>query len=80
MVSYSCSEISVMGFLGTIPTVLTTISILPKSCRVSAKSLSTAAAVVQVSSVECHFAIWILLVECCLELDGIVFGLGRVVV
>ena len=42
ILSYSSSEISVMAFLRTMPTVLMTMSILPKSSSVSANSLSTA--------------------------------------
>lgn len=45
--SYSASEISAIGFFSTLPTVLMTMSILPKSFSTAANSLSTAAAVVR---------------------------------
>lgn len=45
MWSYSASEMAVMGFLSTMPTVLTTMSIFWCCAMASAKSFSTAAAV-----------------------------------
>lgn len=45
--SYSSSEISVIGFFSTLPTVFTTMSIWPKSLSTESNSLSTAAAEVK---------------------------------
>lgn len=45
--SYSSSEMSVIGFFKTLPTVLTTMSILPKSFRTDWNNLSTFAALVR---------------------------------
>ena len=47
MLSYSASETSVIGFFRTLPTVLITMSILPKSSLAASNSLFTAPSVVR---------------------------------